>query len=391
MTMAATASMERAPMQSRVVGAAALGVAAVAVMAAGAGGPRQGALAIIGFAAGVSLYQASFGFTSAWRRMIVERRGVGLRAQLAMLAMAIVVFYPLLAMGSLFGLPLSGFVTPVGLALCLGAFIFGVGMQLGGGCGSGVLYTVGGGATRMMATLGAFIAGSLIATADPFAWTRWPSLGAYSIVDSLGAPLALVLVLATLAALAFLATQAERRAHGEVQALSWRGPFNLARGPWPLALGAVALALVNIATLVVAGRPWGITSAFALWGARIATATGVDVAAWPYWRGDPALDQSLFADVASVMNFGVMLGALAAAGLAGKFAPVWRVPLASLVAAILGGLMMGFGARLATGCNIGAFFSGVASGSAHGVVWLVFAAVGNVLGVRLRPLFALPK
>ena len=215
MTMAATASMERAPMQSRVVGAAALGVAAVAVMATCAGGPRQGALAIIGFAAGVSFYQASFGFTSAWRRMIVERRGVGLRAQLAMLAMAIVVFYPLLAMGSLFGLPLSGFVTPVGLALCLGAFIFGVGMQLGGGCGSGVLYTVGGGATRMMATLGAFIAGSLIATADPFAWTRWPSLGAYSIVDSLGAPLALVLVLATLAGLAFLATRAERRAHGE--------------------------------------------------------------------------------------------------------------------------------------------------------------------------------
>ena len=43
-----------------------------------------------------------------------------------------------------------------------GAFVFGIGMQLGGGCASGTLYTVGGGSTRMLATLGAFIVGSLL-------------------------------------------------------------------------------------------------------------------------------------------------------------------------------------------------------------------------------------
>ena len=50
---------------------------------------------------------------------------------------------------------------------------------------------------------------------------------------------------------------------------------------------------------------------------------------------------------------------------------------------VLGGLMLGYGARLAYGCNIGAFFSGVASGSLHGWVWVFAAVVGNVIGTGI--------
>jgi len=192
-----------------------------------------------------------------------------------------------------------------------------------------------------------------------------------------------------LAFLYIVVQRMEQSRHGGVQLL-WSGRAgDLLRGPWPLIGGAVALAVVNIATLVVAGRPWGITAAFALWGAKIAAAMGVDVGSWSYWRGDLALDASVFADVTSVMNFGLMLGALAAAGLAGRFEPRAKLPPRSLLAAIIGGLLMGIGARLATGCNIGAFFSGVASGSLHGLVWLIFAVPGNAVGVRLRPFFRL--
>ena len=81
-----------------------------------------------------------------------------------------------------------------------------------------------------------------------------------------------------------------------------------------------------------------------------------------------------------------MLGALLASGLAGKFHPAWRVPLRSLIAAVLGGLLLGYGARLAYGCNIGAYFSGIASASVHGWLWLAAAFAGSVLGTYLRPL-----
>ena len=43
-----------------------------------------------------------------------------------------------------------------------------------------------------------------------------------------------------------------------------------------------------------------------------------------------------------------------------------QIPPLSLAAAVIGGLLLGYGARLAFGCNIGAFFSGVVSGSLHG-------------------------
>jgi uncharacterized protein len=89
------------------------------------------------------------------------------------------------------------------------------------------------------------------------------------------------------------------------------------------------------------------------------------------------------------MDIGIMLGALTAAGLAGRFAPAWRVPLRSLVAALVGGLLLGYGARIAYGCNIGAFFSGIASSSLHGWLWFAAAFAGNAAGVKLRPLFGL--
>ncbi|MBF3229532.1 YeeE/YedE thiosulfate transporter family protein, partial [Pseudomonas sp. L01] len=64
------------------------------------------------------------------------------------------------------------------------------------------------------------------------------------------------------------------------------------------------------------------------------------------------------------------------------------IPRRSLAAAVIGGLLLGYGARLAYGCNIGAYFSGIASGSLHGWLWLVAAFAGNSVGVRvLRPYF----
>jgi uncharacterized membrane protein YedE/YeeE len=124
----------------------------------------------------------------------------------------------------------------------------------------------------------------------------------------------------------------------------------------------------------------------------MAAGLGFDVASWPFWS-TPArqaeLNGSVLNDITSVMNFGIIVGALLASALAGRFKPTWRVPLRSAIAAVVGGLLLGYGARLAYGCNIGAYFSGIASGSLHGWVWLVAAFFGNVLGTKVRPYFGL--
>lgn len=355
---------------------------------------RQSALYLVGALLGVALYHAAFGFTSAWRVFIADGRGAGLRAQMLMLAVGVLLFFPALSSGTLFGTPVTGLVSPAGTSVVVGAFIFGIGMQLGGGCASGTLYTVGGGSTRMIVTLAAFIAGSVIATAHMPYWTSLPQLAPISLVKTLGLAPALLLNLAVFALIAGITVLVEKRRHGRLvspDAKPVHGPRWL-RGPWPLVAGALALVVLNFATLALAGRPWGVTSAFALWGAKAASSMGIDVASWTYWStkaNAAALAAPISQDVTSVMDIGIVLGAMLAAALAGRYAPVWKLPLRSFVAAVVGGLLLGYGARLAYGCNIGAYFSGIISGSLHGWLWLVFAFAGNVLGTRLRPLFGL--
>ena len=120
---------------------------------------------------------------------------------------------------------------------------------------------------------------------------------------------------------------------------------------------------------------------------------GVDLASWPFWTWSfpkKALAGSVFENSTSLMIFGIIAGAMLAAGLAGRFRTKLPFSWRPVLAAALGGLAMGYGARLAFGCNIGAYFSGVASGSLHGWLWLVAALAGSYVGGRLRPLFRLP-
>ncbi len=372
---------------------AATAIALAAWQLYAANGWRLAALFLVGTAAGLVLYHAAFGFTSAWRVFIADGRGEGLRAQMLMLAVTCAVFFPLLAQGEAFGLTLYGLVQPPGTPVAVGAFIFGVGMQLGGGCASGTLFSVGGGSTRMVVTLLAFIAGSVMATAHTSFWGSLPAFPSTSLVSLYGPVGALALSLAVFGVISALTVVVEKRKFGRLvdSELPARRSRWL-RGPWPLVAGAVGLAAVNLATLLLAGRPWGVTSAFALWGAKALAAVGVPVETWPYWSSPgqvAALRGSIFSDVTSVMDVGIVLGAMLAALLAGRFAPVWRVPARSLAAAVAGGLMLGYGARIAYGCNIGAYFSGIASGSLHGWLWLPCAFAGNILGTYLRPAFGL--
>lgn len=356
-------------------------------------GPAHGALFLIGGALGISLYHAAFGFTSAWRVFIAEGRGRGLRVQMILLALAVILFFPALSSGVLFGNEVRGNVSPAGIGVIVGAFMFGLGMQLGGGCASGTLFTAGGGNARMLITLFFFVVGSVLATINFDWWVSLPSLPPTALFQTFGAFGGIAVSLLIFGAIAAITVVVEKKRNGALEQAPPSPRHGLARylrGPWPLVFGAIALVILNFATLAIAGRPWGVTSAFALWGAKGAQLIGIDPTAWAYWQqpgNAKALAQSVFADVTSVMDFGIIAGAMLAAALAGKFAPNFNIPRRSILAAVVGGLLLGYGARIAYGCNIGAYFSGIASGSLHGYLWAVAAFAGNIIGVRLRPWF----
>src|SRR5699024_591824 len=130
-------------------------------------------------------------------------RGHALRAHMLMLAVACALFAPLLASGFGFGVEPSGSVAPLGVSVAVGAFLFGIGMQVGGSCASGTLYNVGGGQTAIVFTLGGFLVGSVLgAWHFPF-WTEdMPSAAPVSLADNLGFGGALAVSLAVFALIA---------------------------------------------------------------------------------------------------------------------------------------------------------------------------------------------
>lgn len=91
-----------------------------------------------------------------------------------MLVAPTILFAPALAEGGVFGRVASEAIAPIGVQIAVGAFLFGLGMQLDGGCGSCTLFTVGGGSTRMLVTLAAFVAGSFWASLHMEWWVSTP-------------------------------------------------------------------------------------------------------------------------------------------------------------------------------------------------------------------------
>lgn len=348
---------------------------------------RQSALFLIGILLGLTLYHASFGFAAAYRQLLVHRDGRGVLAQLLMLGVATVLFAPFLITGVA-----RGAIAPVAVQGAIGAFLFGVGMQLGSGCACGTLYTIGGGSSMMVLTLITFGMGSFLGTLTNGFGQGLPKTEPTSLIVLWGWR-GVVLQVVILVGLAVGIWCWQRLDGFEVNRLwQWPSGRSWLYGPWSLVTGALALAMLNTLTLLVAGRPWGVTWGFTLWAAKLATLLGWEPDSSEFWRQDyiaEVLQASVFADTTSVMNFGIVLGAALAAALVGRLVVRHPASPRTAIAALMGGLLMGYGAWFSFGCNVGAYFSGIASTSFHGWLWITCALCGTALGVRLRPLFYL--
>jgi len=141
--------------------------------------------------------------------------------------------------------------------------------------------------------------------------------------------------------------------------------------PWPVWAAALLVATVNV-FLFAFDRPWTASDGARNWGDWVLTGLGLAhrpdlVAPWLY--------------SGSLLNLGVLFGGLAAALLSREFA-VRVPPRGELVKGGLGGLLMGIGAMLALGCNIGGFFSATSALSLSGLGMMIGLGVGAFLALR---------
>ncbi|AFL98709.1 MULTISPECIES: YeeE/YedE thiosulfate transporter family protein [Desulfitobacterium] len=154
------------------------------------------------------------------------------------------------------------------------------------------------------------------------------------------------------------------------------------KGPWAYWVGAAVLAILNMLVLVIRQRPWGITTNIEEWsvwiGSKIGLVNNLDI----------SLKQLLLSD-GTYLNLGVILGAFWATLVASqaRFHPIKDKKFA--ISALIGGMLMGYGARVAYGCNIGLVLNGIASSSLSGWIFAVAVFMGTWLGAKLLVRFLL--
>ena len=341
---------------------------------------------VLGVLFGIFLQRSRFCFWCVSRDFLESRDARGLLGVLAALAAGTLgyhaVFGAFLADPVAPRLPPGAHIAPVSWVLAVGAFSFGLGMAIAGSCISAQFYRLGEGALAApVALLGTglgFVLGFLswntlyLATvqAAPVVW----------LPHHLGYGGSLAVQLVALGGLALLLARGHR-------------PVPAAEGPWwsrrwpPYAGGLLIGGLGAAAFLRIA--PLGVTAEL---GSLARTAA--DHAGWlpsrleglDTLRGCATAVKAVFWSNNGTFVTGLVLGAFAAAWSAGDVKP-HRPSLAEVGRALLGGVLMGWGAMVALGCTVGTLLSGIMAASLSGWVFAAFCAAGLWVGWRVRRRF----
>ncbi|AZR81059.1 YeeE/YedE thiosulfate transporter family protein [Thiomicrospira sp. S5] len=343
----------------------------------------------LGIALGLVFHYFSFGFAGFWRQAILERKTRGMRSHLLLLAFGAVLFFPSLALLPGMGYDVVGAVRPLGLNVLIGAFIFGAGMTLIGSCSSGTLRQMGALNWRFYYVFLWMVVGGTLAASQMSFWLELPAFGTFSAATDISWYLGLAMHLAFILLLYSLLLRWERSSDDVVEPLVNRNRVLLSS---PLVLAVFLLAILNYLVLLVSQYPWAISWIFPKLGILGIQAFSLPVD-WEFWeftaQNEVGLSKSVLNDSIMLTSLGMVIGvSLAFWGQAfwsrDESAKIHEPkPLCSgcewmkrLILTSVTGVLMGYGAVIAFGCNVGGFFSGIISGSLHGWLWMFSALLG---------------
>jgi hypothetical protein len=326
---------------------------------------------IVGILFGFALQRGRFCMNSAFRDIILLKEYTLLKAVIVAIIVSMLGFHVMASLGiiQLNPKPLSWG------ADIIGGFIFGVGMVLAGGCASGTTYRVGEGMVgSFVALLGfmlsAVITGSgalsgiksyletttkvTVTNPGPLVTTtsQSPTLANIIGVD----PWIIVIVIAILA-IGVLAWK--RGGEGKTEGSLSEKIFKRGWPWWATGIVIGIIAMIAFPASAATGRnyPLGITGGWSTFLNAL-------------MKGD--------ANVLSWETFlviGVVIGAALAASIAGEFKLRAPGP-GRLIQQFIGGLLLGIGAVIANGCNIGHILSGVPQLAISSIIFGFFVIIG---------------
>ncbi|WP_461219156.1 YeeE/YedE family protein [Lapidilactobacillus salsurivasis] len=322
----------------------------------------------------------------------------------------------------------SLWVNPINLGLLLGGLLFGFGMSFSSCCASGVMTDLAtdlprAGVTLVFFMLGVFLGFPLQATQSwvKDSWFTTATGAKYSngvfmpdwfkggiLNGYLGAVIITGIFCAIVTYLAYRYEKKRRNAHTYRGVLSERAQdanyenkvaeFELKSDhtydvlftrPWTLKQGAVGLTIIFILMMALTKSGWGASTPYGFWFGKVLNIFGVSGASLAAFTHQSAevFTGSWLSNAMTVQDFGIFLGAAVFILTSGLFKEtIHAVPSLTVKTTVmyaLGGFTMGFGTRLANGCNVGALYSPIAQFSLSGWIFLIVLVLGGIIGNRV--------
>lgn len=371
---------------------------------------------------GYTLTRARYGFAGGIKRIYMRGEGSLTKSILLLIAVTSVVFmalqwhaaskgalpYYMIEKGQAF-IPGTQNVYFTNLATIVGGIIFGVGMMLAGGCGSGTVADFGEGEGRAMIAFIFFVIGAAPGqyarylfdkTAIGQVGVRWHLPQTFGYVGALVITLLLLLVIYKYT----LKYENMRKAEGtymdpkgdyedfekpiytedkQVKFFSYETYHKLFIERWNFTFGAFILAIFAIMTMLMFNKAWGVSTPLVTLNVAIFQKLGFSFPADGFAKFISKVDAGLLSDGGTVRNIGLFFGCSIAFLMAGRFKIDFSFKSKDALLFALGGLLLGFGSRFAYGCNIGAMYSAISNFSFSGWIFLVAMSVGGIIGLKM--------
>lgn len=144
----------------------------------------------------------------------------------------------------------------------------------------------------------------------------------------------------------------------------------------------IALGILSTYYFGFFGSVWAVTGEMTRWGGEFLELFGFDTSKYGYYKMTN-LSGSPLSRNDGIMLIGMFLGCFIAALWANNVK--FRLPASKIrvFQALIGGILSGFGARLAMGCNLANFFTGLPYFSLHTWVFVVFMIIGIYIGAKV--------
>ncbi|OEH85403.1 hypothetical protein BHU72_04755 [Desulfuribacillus stibiiarsenatis] len=302
-------------------------------------------------------------------------------------------FFTILYTISLFSpLKIVAKLEPIGLMTLIGAFIFGIGMVIAGGCASGILIRMGEGLIMQWWGFLGLIVGSFLGV-WLYDWHHPLNYGISYVFlpEYLGLPIAMVLQMTVLLGMLGLFYYLDYKnkmidypfpQSFQQTAASLSATDKILKKPWPYTWGAIILAILS-SFVYLWNQFWGITNGLIHLFAGLTDRFIMDINHWTFFAKNPNQHLLFFNHPLVPLVIATVIGSFVASLLAREFRIRKTAHPRFIYSAIIGGFLMGFGARLAHGCNVSAVMTGIPTYSLHGWVFLIFMTLGVLAGIRI--------